>query len=300
MQIAFYFAFALTACCGLVMLALPALLRPTREAERLLTLVQSSRADRRTISRHERVAARFLATVGRVRGLLGLTGDTRVLRRLGDAGIRHRAANDLFFSVQCVGTIGGAGLGALAPFHPFFCASIGAAVGFIAPSIWLTSRGKRRRDRIRRSIPDSVDLLVICVDAGLGLDQALLRVGEELQLSHPEINEEFGRINLEQRAGVPRLDAWKNLAERTKIEEFAAFVTMLAQTDRFGTPIVKALSTFAADLRLKRRQHAEEQAAKTKIKIIFPLVFFIFPAIFIVLLAPALLSILDGMKSMAK
>ena len=132
----------------------------------------------------------------------------------------------------------------------------------------------------------------------LGMDQALLRVGMELDVSHPDINEEFTQVNLEQRAGRPRLEAWKNLAERTQIEEFTAFVNMLTQTDRFGTPILRALSRFSEDIRLKRRQHAEEQAAKTKIKIIFPLVLCIFPCIFIVLLAPALISIADGLKSM--
>jgi len=104
------------------------------------------------------------------------------------------------------------------------------------------------------------------------MDQALLRVGQELAVSYPDINEEFTQVNLEQRAGKPRLDAWQSLATRTKIEDFSAFVSMLTQSDRFGTPILKALARFSEDLRTKRRQHAEEAAAKTKIKIIFPLV----------------------------
>ncbi len=141
-------------------------------------------------------------------------------------------------------------------------------------------------------------MLVICVDAGLGLDQALQRVGGQLSHSHPEINEEFTQINLEQRAGKPRLEAWHSLYERTKIEEFKSFVNMLTQTDRFGTPILKALIQFSEEIRLKRKQKAEEAAAKTKVKIIFPLVLFIFPAIFIVLLAPALMSIASGLKVM--
>jgi tight adherence protein C len=164
------------------------------------------------------------------------------------------------------------------------------------PGIWLTTQARKRKARIRKSIPDAIDLLVICVDAGLGLDQALLRIGEELDMVHPDINEEFMRINLEQRAGTSRLDAWKGLAERTEIEEFTAFVSMLTQTDRFGTPIIKALSSFSEEIRTKRRQRAEEAAAKTKIKIIFPLVLCIFPCIFIVLLVPALLGIAKGMQ----
>jgi len=132
------------------------------------------------------------------------------------------------------------------------------------------------------------------------LDQALLRVGEELAISHPDIQAEFAQVNREQRAGVPRLEAWKNLAERTQIEEFTAFVSMLTQTDRFGTPIIRALSRFSEDIRLKRRQRAEEAAAKTKIKIIFPLVLCIFPCIFIVLLAPAILNIASGLAGMGQ
>jgi tight adherence protein C len=174
------------------------------------------------------------------------------------------------------------------------------ALGYIAPNMWLNWMTGRRKKRIRRSIPDSLDLMVICVDAGLGLDQALLRVGNELGVSYPDIQEEFLQVNREQRAGRPRLEAWQNLADRTQIEEFTAFVSMLSQTDRFGTPIIRALSRLSEEIRMKRRQKAEEAAAKTKIKIIFPLVLCIFPCIFIVLLAPAILSIMTGMQSMGQ
>jgi tight adherence protein C len=180
-----------------------------------------------------------------------------------------------------------------------FCVFSGTVLGYMAPDFWLTWKTKQRKQRIRRSMPDAIDLLVISVDAGLGLDQALLRIGEELAISHKEINEEFTQVHLEQRAGKMRLDAWQSLAARTQIDEFASFVSMLVQSDRFGTPIIKALSRFSDDLRTQRRQRAEEQAAKTKIKIIFPLVLFIFPCIFIVLLAPAILSISSGLTKMA-
>ncbi len=113
----------------------------------------------------------------------------------------------------------------------------------------------------------------------------------KLHVSYPELNEEFNQINLEQRAGKPRLDAWQSMADRTKIEEFAALVTMLQQTDRFGTPIVRALSRYSEEIRQARRHLAEEAAAKTKVKILFPLVFFIFPCLFIVLLAPAVITL---------
>jgi tight adherence protein C len=163
--------------------------------------------------------------------------------------------------------------------------------------MWLKTKIKNRRERIRKSLPDALDLLVICVEAGLGLDQAMLRVGQELDISHPDIHQEFMQVNLEQLAGKPRLEAWKSAAERTQIPEFFLFVGMLTQADRFGTPIVRALSRFGDEIRLKRRQRAEEMAAKTKIKILFPLVLFIFPCVFIVLLAPAILNIAKNMQA---
>jgi len=172
--------------------------------------------------------------------------------------------------------------------------------GYLGPDLWLKQKTSSRKNRIRRSLPDALDLMVICVDAGLGLDQALLRIGEELAVSHPDISSEFIQVNLEQRAGRPRLEAWKNLADRSELEEFTSFVSMLTQTDRFGTPIIRALSRFSEDIRVKRRQRAEEAAAKTKIKIIFPLVLCIFPCIFIVLLAPAILNIASGLSGLGQ
>ena len=174
------------------------------------------------------------------------------------------------------------------------------AAGFIAPNMVLTRLIKRRREKIRRSIPDAIDLLVICVDAGLGIDQALLRVGQELGISHPQITEELLQINREQRAGKPRIQAWTDMAGRSELADIDAFASMLLQTERFGTPIARALSVFADNIRLKRRQLAEEMAAKTTVKIIFPLVLFIFPSMFIVLLGPAALTIVRGMSSMGK
>jgi len=171
------------------------------------------------------------------------------------------------------------------------------ALAYLIPDLVLEQRIRQRRDAIRRSMPDTIDLLVICVDAGLGLDQAMLRVAQELGTSHPEMHDEFIQINGEQRAGKPRIDAWNTMTERIRLPEMDAFVNMLMQTERFGTPISKALSTFAAVTRLKRTQRAEENAAKTTIKIIFPLVIFILPSIFIVLLGPAALSIVRGFTS---
>jgi len=129
------------------------------------------------------------------------------------------------------------------------------------------------------------------MEAGLGLDQAILRVGQELKISHPDLSDEFLLIGLEQRAGKPRLDAWKNMADRVGVDSVRQFVQMLVQTERFGTPVSRSLGAFADALRIRRRQQAEEMAAKTTIKMIPPLVLFIFPNLFIVLLGPAAIMI---------
>lgn len=123
------------------------------------------------------------------------------------------------------------------------------------------------------------------------MDQALIRIGDELRLAHKDLSDEFLFIRLEQRAGKPRIEAWRNMADRTGLEVFRSFVSMLVQTERFGTPLSKSLGYFADSLRTRRRQQAEEMAAKTTIKLVFPLVFFIFPSMFIVLLVPAIISI---------
>lgn len=298
MQMLFLGAVTFTIFCTLLLLSIPWLLRPHAEVTRLLQVVQSSRVDQRHVGKREHLQDVLLARARRLRGYLGLAENVQLTKRLIEAGFRKESAGSTFFAAQSIGVITGGLLGSFMPSNVVFWALTGMVVGFMVPDFWLTAKGKGRRERIRKSIPDAIDLLVICVDAGLGLDQALLRVVEELDVSHPEINQEFTRINLEQRAGTPRVEAWMALSERTKIEEFKAFVTMLTQTERFGTPIVKALTTFSEEIRLRRRQRAEEAAAKTKIKIIFPLVFCIFPCIFIVLLAPAMLSIASGFKSM--
>jgi tight adherence protein C len=173
------------------------------------------------------------------------------------------------------------------------------AVAYLAPDILLQYLVRQRREKIRLSLPDAIDLLVICVEAGLGLDQALLRVAQELGVSHPDITAEWMQINREQRAGKPRVEAWQDMEKRVVLQELHSFVNMLTQTERFGTPIAKALSNFSDGLRLKRRQTAEEMAAKTTVKIIFPLVLFIFPSLFIVLLGPAALTISRGIGVLA-
>jgi tight adherence protein C len=285
---------------GLVILlvAAPWLLRPSRGARRILDVVKSTRSDERPISRREKLEDTLLAMAGRVRSSLGLAHDEKLKKRFIAAGVGAGPRMEGYFATRLLCPLAGIAAGTLFRDNTLpWCLGL-AFVGYAAPDMWLSALVRRRRKRIERSIPDAVDLLVICVDAGLGLDQALLRAGTELAHSQPDISEEFLRVNLEQRAGKPRLEAWASMAERTAIPEFAALVSMLTQTDRFGTPVIRALSRFAEDIRAKRRQRAEEAAAKTKIKILFPLVLFIFPCIFIVLLGPAVLNIMKTFSAM--
>jgi tight adherence protein C len=180
----------------------------------------------------------------------------------------------------------------------FFWIIAGAAVGYLAPDFWLSYMMSKRRDIIRRSLPDALDLIMICLEAGLGLDQALVRVGQDLKISHPELSDELTLVQLEQRAGKPRVEAWRNLADRTGEDSVRSFVHMLIQTERFGTPLSKTLGVFAEAMRVKRRQKAEEMARKATIKLVPPLVFFIFPSLFIVILGPAMLAILHNLFKM--
>src|SRR5882757_460488 len=233
-------------------------LYPTSTEERLLRIVQSKREEQLTEGVWQYFESRLLNVARSMRRKLGIDVGKKSLERLQSAGYRRANDPDLFFSAQWIMPILGLFAGSFAPKDTLFWSFVGTTVGYLVPNLWISREIAKRRERIRRSLPDALDLLVICVDAGLGLDQALLRVGEELALSHPDINEEFTQVNLEQRAGKPRLEAWQSLSDRTKIEEFAAFTSMLTQTDRFGTPIIKSLSRFAEEIRMKRRQHAEE------------------------------------------
>jgi tight adherence protein C len=298
MDVLLYLAITFTIFLAIALLSAPVVLRPSPEAQRILEVVTSNRADRRTIRGKELITDGILKAGRDFRARLGMAENVKLKKRLLEAGLRDKSTLDIFFAVQLACPLLGCFAGSFIPDNTAFWVFALAVVGYMAPDFWLTKKTSKRRHVIRRSIPDCLDLLVICVDAGLGLDQALIRVSSELSVSHPEINEELNQVNLEQRAGKPRLEAWQGVAERTQIEEFKAFVSMLVQTDKFGTPILKALSQFSEEIRMKRRQHAEEAAAKTKIKIIFPLVLCIFPCVFIVLLAPAILSIMTGFKAM--
>jgi tight adherence protein C len=163
----------------------------------------------------------------------------------------------------------------------------GLGLGYILPGMLLARLAKRRAHRIRLSLADMLDLLVVSVEAGLGLDQALQRVGQELAFAYPELADELRLINLELRAGKPRSEALRNLADRTGVDDLGSLVTMLIQTDKFGTSVAQALRVYSDTLRTKRRQRAEEAAAKTGVKMVFPLVTCIFPAIWVITIGPA-------------
>jgi tight adherence protein C len=177
---------------------------------------------------------------------------------------------------------------------------VGAVAGYFGPDMVLSYLITRRQKSIRHALPDALDLLVICMEAGLGIDQALLRVGEEIKLTSPALAEEIQIINREQRAGKPRLEAWRSMAERVDVDYVRQFVTMLMQTERFGTPIAQSLGQFADSLRERRTQAAEEIAARTGVKLLFPLVLFIFPSIFVVSLGPTILNIQKVLANLFK
>ena len=175
--------------------------------------------------------------------------------------------------------------------NPFVFPVLAAVVGYLVPELWLVWRVHVRQTLLRRALPDCLDLLVICVEAGLGLDQALLKVAEELRVSHPELTGELKLVNLEMRAGKPRAEALRNLVDRTGVDDVRALVATLIQTDRFGTSVSQALRIHSDSLRTERRQRAEEQAAKTTIKMIIPLVVFVLPSIIFVTLGPAIIEL---------
>jgi len=180
----------------------------------------------------------------------------------------------------------------------FYICALG--LGFLAPDFWLGRQIKKRQARLRRSLPDVLDLLVVCIEAGLSLDQATIRTTQELSHAHPAISDELGIVVLEQRAGRPRTEAWKHLAERTDVDNLRNLVTVLVQSEQFGTSIAKTLRTHSDTLRTQRIQKVEEMAAKTTVKLIFPLVLFIFPSLFVVVLGPAFIMMSESFKEFFK
>jgi len=184
-----------------------------------------------------------------------------------------------------VGLLGGDG------FKTLIAGLWGAALGWVGPAVHVGNRARHRQKELQRTLPDALDLLIVCVEAGLALNQALVRVAEEIRHVSMLTCDELSLVNYEIRAGVPREEALRNLGERTGVADIRSLIAMLIQTDRFGTSIAQALRVHSDTLRTKRRQRAEEAAAKTTIKLVFPLALCIFPALFVVILGPALVQI---------
>jgi tight adherence protein C len=182
------------------------------------------------------------------------------------------------------------------PYRLFVTGGVGLLL-FFAPSTLLDRTLSKRRREIENGLPDALDLLVVCIEAGSGIDQAIVRTGEELSLAYPALGDELRLLTMEIRAGKPRLEAFRNLAQRSKSDDVRALVAMLIQTDRFGTSVGQALRTHADVSRSKRRQRAEEQAQKIGVKLVFPLVFFFFPAFYVVVLGPAFLQFVRAFGS---
>jgi len=180
------------------------------------------------------------------------------------------------------------------PFNNFLIwAVVGAALGFYLPKYILRKKTLRRQRRITWGLADAMDLMVVAVEAGLGLNAAINRVGQELKHIHPDLHTELDLVNLEIRVGQSREEALRNLAERTGVDDIRSFVALLVQADRFGSSIGKAVRVFAESLRTKRRQRAEQTAQKAALKLVFPLTIFLFPVIVLVILGAALLNLID-------
>lgn len=247
-------------------------------------------------SAHGMLSAETLARpMSWLRGLFAPEPNPELVRRLMLAGYRKRFHADVYVGARlALPVIAAAGVALFVTSNVILWFLLAVAAAFFLPEFWLARAIQKRRLDIKLSLPDALDLLAICMEAGLGLDQAIVRIGHELKISHRAISEEFLQINLEQRAGNPRIGAWRNMADRAGVESVRSFVNMLVQTERFGTPISKSLGDFSAALRTQRRQQAEELAAKTTIKLVLPLVFFIFPNIFIVTVVPAIITIMKS------
>ena len=227
---------------------------------------------------------------------------TKLRIKLANAGLRGENSPTTFLASKTIiaGLLGVAAVVfALAKGYELSKAAgvimMGAGIGFLLPDFWLGSAVSKRKDFIRKGLADTLDMMVISVEAGLGLDAALQRVGEEMKGVHPILCEELQIVTLESQMGIPRSEALTNLTIRTGLDEVRSLVAIINQAERFGTSIAKALRNQSDALRIKRRQAAEERAQKTTVKLMAPLILFIFPAIFVVLAGPAALKMIDAL-----
>ncbi|UCE74963.1 MAG: type II secretion system F family protein [Methanomassiliicoccales archaeon] len=257
----------------------------------------SAREARGTI--HKR-SMRFFGLLGERLGPSKSDELSRMRLNFLKAGIRRDNAPVIFWGVKsflaillpaCLLLVRTTGLKLMSPSTTLTMCTLLALMGFYLPNLWLNVRTDRRKEKILEGLPDALDLLVVCVEAGMGLDAAINRVAEEIQLSHTVLSDEFKFLNLELRAGKLRRDALRSLARRIDLEDVNSLVTLLIQADRFGTSIAQALRVYSDALRTKRYQRAEEIAAKLPVKLMFPLILFIFPALFVTILGPAAIRV---------
>ena len=220
--------------------------------------------------------------------------------RLTRAGYRNSSATKIFYGTKFLLPLGLCAAAVLSGLgkSSFFIYIAALGLGFLIPDFWLGHLIKKRQAKLRRGLPDVLDLLVICIEAGLSLDQAVMRSSQELAMAHPDLCDELSIVVLEQRAGRPRTEAWKNLSKRTDVDVIRSLVSVLVQSEAFGTSVAKTLRTHADTLRTQRVQKIEELAAKTTVKLIFPLVLFIFPSLFVVVLGPAVITMMEAFKKM--
>jgi tight adherence protein C len=217
----------------------------------------------------------------------------RLRRQLGAAGYYDLSWAVYFAAVKFVAPVVAAALALvwLGASDGWMPAAIGAALGYVVPDLWLTRKTRARVKAIENGLPDALDLLIVCIEAGSSLDQAIVKASDELDITHPALAGELRTITTEIRAGKSRLDAFANFALRTRVPDVRSLVTMLTQTDRFGTSIAQSLRIHADTSRTKRRQRAEERAAKIGVKLVFPLVLCIFPSVYVVCIGTAVIAI---------
>jgi tight adherence protein C len=230
---------------------------------------------------------------------------TVMQRRLIRAGIRKESALKILYGAKAICGIGLPVIMALAisssstdSTNKIAGILAAGAVGFFGPNEYVRRMAQKRQKEIARGLANSLDLLVVCVESGLGLDQAILQVSKELEHAHPEISEEFGFVNLELKAGKRRVDALRNLAERTGVDDLKKLVAVLIQADRFGTGVAQSLRAHSDFMRVQARQIAEEKAAKLGVKLIFPIFFCILPSLFVVTVGPVAVKIMRELVPM--
>ncbi len=252
------------------------------------------------------LAARVLKPLSRM--VPSGESNSKVVRQLVHAGIRRKGAAQLFMGAKaalCIAlplAIAGfmlwrahsadraVDIGKMLMYCP-----IGLVLGMLLPNMWLKRKVQGRQESIRFALPTALDLLVVCIESGLALDAAIVRVGKEIESSSPEFAEELALMNMEISAGKPREECLRNLGLRTGVEEVKALTARIIQSSKFGTNLARSLRIHAESLREKRQQEAEERAAKTTVQLLFPLVFFIFPALFVVILGPAVVKVMRGL-----